>query len=187
MLITLSAQGALEGGVGDFGSAATRYQQAVEIVRESGDRDLLGAHLSALGLALYQTGDRERARVYAEEANEISRESGNRIWGAALALIACALDEGRALTRHDLSTDLSPLLGVEWMGRLLLVVLAHPDYSHSEILQNELIHVNDSTVVWRAEFSRRARDGYEIERLGGTYFNASGEFGPRIWAIGAHS
>jgi tetratricopeptide (TPR) repeat protein len=124
MLMTLSVQGALEGNVGDFGSAATRYQQAVQIARESGDRDLLGAHLSALGLALYQTGDRDRARVYAEEANEISRESGNRIWGGALALMACALDEGPAITGHDLSTDLSPLLGVGWMGRLRLVVLA---------------------------------------------------------------
>jgi hypothetical protein len=28
----------------------------------------------------------------------------------------------------------------------------HPDYSHSEVLNSELSRVNDSTVVWRADF-----------------------------------
>jgi hypothetical protein len=68
-----------------------------------------------------------------------------------------------------------------------LIAGRHPDYAHSETLNSELIRVNDSTVVWRAEFSRRARDGHEIERLGATYFIVNGEFGPRICAIGAHS
>jgi hypothetical protein len=63
----------------------------------------------------------------------------------------------------------------------------HPDYSHSELLDSELIRVNDSTVVCRADFSRRARNGNEIERLGATYFIVEGECGPRICAIGAHS
>ena len=61
------------------------------------------------------------------------------------------------------------------------------EYSHTDLLQSELIRVNDGAVVWRTEFSRRAKDGHEIERSGGTYFIVNGDFGPRICVIGVHS
>jgi hypothetical protein len=56
-------------------------------------------------------------------------------------------------------------------------------YSHSETLDGDLVEVNRSTCLYRAEFSRRRTDGTEIERVGATYFIARGQSGLRIFAV----
>jgi hypothetical protein len=72
--------------------------------------------------------------------------------------------------RDDGATVLATDEEVLSFARSLVEGLCLDGYSHSEPLEPEVIAVNNSTALYRSEFSRRHIDGSEIERMGATYF-----------------
>jgi tetratricopeptide (TPR) repeat protein len=184
MLMTLNLRADLDGHLGDFAGIVRSSEQALAIARESGDRDLLSAHLHRLAFALYQVGDRERARICAEEAIELHREGGRVAAGAAAVLTACALDEGRWEAARELSTELLAGMYGAWFGRrTLLVILARCAAARGDLERAARIgaaaeHFASGLVVAPAD--RRALDdvaGAAREALGTAAFEAARERG----------
>ena len=60
------------------------------------------------------------------------------------------------------------------------------DYHHSEILSSDTTVLNATSALYRGEFSRRRRDGHEINRLAVTYLIISGPAGRRISTMAVH-
>ena len=60
-------------------------------------------------------------------------------------------------------------------------------YQHSETLDSEVVILNATSALYRGTFSRRRRDGSEINRLTATYLVTDGSAGRRISVLGVHS
>jgi hypothetical protein len=60
-------------------------------------------------------------------------------------------------------------------------------YYRTETLGSEVTLVNSTSTLYRGTFSRRARDGSEINRLTATYLVTTGEAGRRISVLAVHS
>jgi hypothetical protein len=60
------------------------------------------------------------------------------------------------------------------------------DYQHSEILSSDVTVLNASSALYRGEFSRRRRDGDEINRLAVTYLITGGPDERRISDLAVH-
>lgn len=73
-----------------------------------------------------------------------------------------------------------------WLqGQAEAMAAAH--YDHTETLASAVTVLNQRTAVHRAEFSRRRRDGAEINRLTVTYVITRASNGFRISALLVHS
>jgi hypothetical protein len=60
-------------------------------------------------------------------------------------------------------------------------------YDHSEIIASEVTVLNAKSALYRGTFSRRRKDGSEINRLTGTYLVTDGAAGRRISLLAVHS
>lgn len=60
-------------------------------------------------------------------------------------------------------------------------------YDRSDALESEVVVLNRASILYRGDFSRRRRDGTEIQRLRATYLVVQGSAGPRIAALAVHS
>jgi hypothetical protein len=114
--------------------------------------------------------------VFATAVNDPS-ESHGMLKFYAVPLILAGEDDARVLTTEE------DVLG---MVERAAAGLKSEQYSHSQLVDSELITINRSTVLLRGEFARRRMDRTEIQRLGGTYLIARGALGLRIFALAAH-
>ena len=57
------------------------------------------------------------------------------------------------------------------------------NYDRSELLGSEMVALNATSVIHRAEFSRQRADGSEIEHLRATYLIMEGPDGRRMYAL----
>ena len=87
----LNAAGALLGQQDDYRSACVRYEQALAIYRELGDRRGVAMSLTNLGNAAREQGNYAEARAFHEEAVSIYRALGPR-WSEAIALGNLGID-----------------------------------------------------------------------------------------------
>jgi hypothetical protein len=60
-------------------------------------------------------------------------------------------------------------------------------YDRSDVLESDVTVLNRASILYRGDFSRRRRDGSEIQRLQVTYLVAQASAGPRIAALAVHS
>jgi hypothetical protein len=114
--------------------------------------------------------------AFASAVNDLS-ESRGMLNFYAVPLILAGDDEARVLTSEE---DVLAIVKRAAVG------LQSDHYSHSQLLDSDLIEINSSTVLLRGEFARRRMDGTEIQRVGATYLIARGVVGLRIFAVAAH-
>jgi predicted ATPase len=74
----LNAEGALAHFQGDYPAARARFEEALAIMRELGDRRGIASSLNGLGNVAHEQGDFAPARALYEESLAIWRELGNR-------------------------------------------------------------------------------------------------------------
>jgi hypothetical protein len=115
--------------------------------------------------------------AFAAAVNDLSK-SGGILNFYAVPLILAGDDEAQVLTSEE------DVLAI--VSRNAASLKPH-HYSHSQLLDSDLIEINGSTVLLRGEFSRRRMDGSEIQRVGATYLIARGVVGLRIFAVATHS
>jgi tetratricopeptide (TPR) repeat protein len=102
----LNRLGIANADLGDPRRAVEFYEQALEIVRETGDRSVEGAALGNLGAAYYALGDPRRAVDFYEKQLVVVREIGDRRGEAnALNNLGMALknlgEPHRAIALHE--------------------------------------------------------------------------------------
>lgn len=61
------------------------------------------------------------------------------------------------------------------------------NYDHSEMLESDVVALNATSVIHKAEFSRQRADGSEIEHLRATYLIMEGPAGRRMFALAVHT
>src|SRR5919109_4129740 len=59
-------------------------------------------------------------------------------------------------------------------------------YERSDVLESDVTVLNRASILYHGDFSRRRRDGSEIQRLQVTYLVAQASAGPRIAALAVH-
>jgi hypothetical protein len=60
-------------------------------------------------------------------------------------------------------------------------------YDRSELLGSEMMALNATSVIHKAEFSRQRANGSEIEHLRATYLITEGSDGRRMFALAVHT
>jgi hypothetical protein len=103
-------------------------------------------------------------------------ESGGMLKFWAVPLILAGDDEAQVLTSEG---------DVLAMGQRTAAGFKSEQFSHSELLDSDLIEINGSTALLRGKFSRRRTDGTEIQRVEYTYLIARSVQGLRIFMMAA--
>jgi hypothetical protein len=96
----------------------------------------------------------------------------------AVPLLVATDDAARPLTTAE---------DVMGFARRQVEGLRAASYDHTETLDSELITLNATSALYRADFSRRRADESEIVRFGVTYLITDGPAGLRIAALAVHA
>jgi serine/threonine protein kinase/tetratricopeptide (TPR) repeat protein len=112
----LHKEGLLLAENGDVRNARAKFEQALAIDREAGDRTRAANQLNAIASALVLEGNLDSARKESEEALSVSREAGdNALAASALANLGDALlgvgDLSGAKTAYEKSLAMTRVLG----------------------------------------------------------------------------
>ncbi|MFN2465736.1 MAG: tetratricopeptide repeat protein [Candidatus Dormibacteria bacterium] len=124
----LGGLGIIAHSLGDFPEARARFQEALDIARDLGDRQAQGRHLGGLGNLANALGNYPEARTHFEEALDIAREIDDRwgegAWLGSLGFVAAALGHyPEARTRFHEALDIAREIGDRraegtWLGNL---------------------------------------------------------------------
>jgi hypothetical protein len=88
---------------------------------------------------------------------------------------------------NDAATALTSEEEVVGFARQQIAGMRADNFHRTVTLQSEVIRLNASSALYRAEFARERADGTEIARLGVTYFVTLGSEGLRISALALHA
>ncbi|MHB8508249.1 MAG: tetratricopeptide repeat protein [Candidatus Dormibacteria bacterium] len=159
--------------LGDYPRARVRYEEAVSIARELGDRLLESRCVGGLGQIASSRGNYADARTRFEEALDIARDLGHRglegQWMGDLGIVAIRLGEyPEARVRFEQAMGIGRELGDRrlegyWVGRLGYVAYRLGDYAEARARNHEGLGI-------ARELGERRLEGYMVAGLGEVAF-----------------